>query len=224
MTPPRYPQIIMVGPAPYPDVPIATGVPPVLRDAANSSIGGEARLSGDGSDVTQLAATQWGIFTQGGVQIIRPDSVIGFGYAPEYRIADYPIEGGGFESYNKVAMPFQARVVMAKGGTLAERQSFHQAIEAIRGDRELYNVITPEAIYADVNVTRVELDRSQQRGAGMLVVELYLQEIRQQAVAAFSSSKAPSGASAINDGAVQARDSLYSGNNYGLSVPGLDIQ
>lgn len=215
----------MVGPAPFPDVPIAAGVPPVKRGPLNSLGNPEPRLTRDSDNVSQLAATQWGIFTDTGAQVIVPDSVVGFGYSAEYRIADYPLEQGGFESYDKVAMPFLARVVMAKGGTLAERQSFHQAIEAIRGDRELYDVITPEALYLNVNVTRVELDRSQQRGAGMLVVEIYLQEIRQKATAQFSNSKEAAGATPVSQGSVQAgKDPLNSGKDFGLSTAWLRIQ
>lgn len=203
----------MAGPAPFPDVPLAPGVPPVTRGPSGSVTGAEQRLTKDSDSVSQLAATQWGIFDQGGAQIVVPDSVVGFGYSAEYRVADYPIEQGGFESYDKVALPFLARVVMAKGGTLAERQSFHQAIEAIRGDRELYNVITPEALYVNCNITRVELDRSQQRGAGMLTVEIYLQEIRQKATAQFSNSRDAASASPANGGAVQAGTTDQSGTD-----------
>lgn len=216
----------MVGPAPFPDVPVAIGVPPVNRGPTNAGVSTETRLTKDSDSVSQLASTQWGIYTDGGVQIVRPDSVIGFGYSAEYRIADYPIEQGGFESYDKVALPFMARVIMAKGGTLAERQSFHQAIEAIRGDRELYTVVTPEALYLDVNITRVELDRSQQRGAGMLVVELYLQEIRQKATAKFSNTRDPASDDNADRGSVQpGQNSLYSiRGSMGLAIPGLDFQ
>jgi hypothetical protein len=190
--------------SPFPDVPITPGVPPVERGPLNSDSPTEPRLTRDSDNISQLASAQWGIFTAGGEQIVQPDNISGFGYSAEYRIADFPIEQGGFETYDKVALPFTTRVVMAKGGSLSERQSFHQAIEAIRGDRELYNVITPEAVYANVNVTRVELDRSQERGAGMLVVEVYLQEIRQNATAQFSKTKEAAGTTPTNSGSVQA--------------------
>ncbi len=195
-------------PAPtYPNVPVTQGVPPVPRDASNSASGDEPLLTRDADAIDRLAATQWGIFTQGGGNVLTPDNIAAVGYSAEYRHADYPLEGGGFESYNKVATPFSNRVMMTKGGRLSERQSFLATLESIRGDLNLYNVVTPERVYLNVNIERVTLDRNASNGATLLGVEVLMREIRQTATAAFSSSQSPSGADAVNNGSVQTKPS-----------------
>ncbi|WP_311271087.1 phage baseplate protein [Sphingobium sp. WCS2017Hpa-17] len=195
----------MAGPR-FPNVPIATGVPAVMRSAATQVIAGVGLLSTDSSDVSQLAASQWGVFKADGGRALWPDNVVALNYRAEHRIADYPIERGGFESYDKVALPFDATVRMTKGGTIAARVSFLRAIEAIRGDRKLYNVTTPEQTYRNVNVAEVQVDRSQESGAGLIIVDIHLREIRQNAKAEFSKSKDPAGVSPYNNGSAQPAD------------------
>lgn len=165
----------------------------------------ETKLTSDSQDVAALIANQWGVFSEGGALVVEPDNIAAVGYSAEYRTADYPIEKGGFESYDKVALPFEVRVVMSKGGKLAERQAFLAKLEAIRGDRKLYNVVTPEGSYRNVNIGRVQLDRNADRGATMLTVEVGLREIRQSAAIAFTDSRTPSGADARDDGSVQTQ-------------------
>ena len=45
-----------------PDVPIAPGVPSVLRDATNSAPGDTGRLTGDAISVTASKKDQWGLY------------------------------------------------------------------------------------------------------------------------------------------------------------------
>lgn len=148
-----------------------------------------------------------GIYDKSGVNVLQPDNIAAIGYSGEYRISDYPLEQGQFETYNKVALPFQSRVALTKGGTLSERQGFLSRIEEIRGNLTLYNVVTPERVYMDVNIERVTLDRTASNGAGLLNVELVLREIRQTTAVAFTSSQTPSGADVVNNGSVQTKPS-----------------
>lgn len=193
----------MAGPV-FPDVPKAPGVPAVARDAANSVATTEDQLSSDSITVTATAAGQWGIYTVAGALALDPDTIEAVGYDAESRLADYPIEEGGFETYDKVALPFQNRVVMTKGGTLNQRRAFVKAVEEMRGDLELYNVVTPEWTYLNVNVARVSLDRAREQGGGLVRVELQLQEIRQNATASFSQTRDPASADSVSNGSVQA--------------------
>jgi len=193
-------------PAPtFPNVPVTQGVPPVLRGPTNSRSQSERRLTKDSAGVEQLASRQWGVFSAEGALVLEPDNIAGVGYSAEYRLADYPIEKGAFETYDKVALPFETRVTMSKGGKLAERQAFLAKLESIRGDRKLYNVVTPEATYRNVNIARVQLDRNADRGATMLTVEVDLREIRQTAAIAFTKARTPSGADARDNGSVQTK-------------------
>jgi hypothetical protein len=190
--------------AEFPDVPKTAGVPPVNRDARNPGDATTQALSDDTINVASHGKDAWGIYDSNNAKALTPDTIIAVGYQAEHRIADFPIEEGGFESYNKVAMPFDTRVVMTKGGTYEERRTFAAAIEELRGDMKLYSVVTPERTYLSVNFSRVSIDRSREQGAGLITVELHLTEIRQNATATFSKAKEPASADTKSNGSVQA--------------------
>lgn len=194
----------MAGPL-FPDVPKVPGVPAVARGVLNPGTATEPKLTQDSITVTAAAKNQWGIYTKAGAIAVEPDSIAAIGYDAEYRVADYPIEEGGFETYDKVALPFQNRVVMTKGGTLEQRRAFLRSIDEIRSDLELYNVVTPEWTFLDVNVVRVGIDRSRENGAGLITVELQLQEIRQSVTASFSQTRDPASTDTVNVGSVQPK-------------------
>lgn len=187
----------------FPNVPIAPGVPAVLRSAATQVLAGVGLLTTDSAEVSQLSSSQWGLYKTGGGLALYPDNIAAVGFRGEHRIADYPIEQGGFETYDKVALPFEATIRMTKGGTLAERDEFIADVQRIRGDREIYHVSTPEASYLRVNVADVQFDRSQESGAGLIVVDMHLREIRQNAKAEFSKSKDPASVAPYNNGSAQ---------------------
>lgn len=193
----------MSGPI-FPDVPNVPGVPAVRR-LANSISPTEAPLSSDSITVTATARDQWGIFTVGGAKALEPDSIMSIGFDAESRIADFPVEEGGFESYDKVALPFQSRVVMTKGGSVSDRRDFLSALEDMRTDLELYNVVTPERTYLNANISRVSSERNREQGANLITVEIVLQEIRQNVTTTFTASQ-PSAASTTSNGIVQAKD------------------
>ncbi|MBN4669282.1 hypothetical protein HUS74_27300, partial [Pandoraea nosoerga] len=110
--------------------------------------------------VNRATSGEWGVYTSDGALALKPDNIVSVAWSAEYRTADYPLERGGFESYDKVALPFANRVVMSKGNSLSERREFLAAIEARRGTTDIFNVVTPEATYLDVTFERVNLERS----------------------------------------------------------------
>lgn len=187
-----------------PDVPIAPGVPSVLRDATNSAAGETGRLTNDSIVVAGVNKDQWGLYRASDNSLaLTADTVNSIGYDAEYRIADYPLQDGKFESYDKVALPFGVRVQLVKGGTVNERGAFMRDLESLRGNTELYSVITPEWSHLNVNIERVSIDRSREQGANLITAELILREIRIDATATTSNSKAPSAASPTSAGTVQ---------------------
>lgn len=197
----------MAGPE-YPDVPKADGVPAVKRSAENPGTGTQEQLTSDEITVAGYDDYEWGIYKVGSKQLaLEPDNVVSVGYDAEYRLADYPLEEGGFETYDKVALPFMNRIVLTKGGTREERSAFCAAIEAIRPDTELYSVVTPEQIFINVNIARVTIDRSLEAGAGMVRAEIVLQEIRQTASSSFSNTRDAASADAVNNGSNQPKAS-----------------
>lgn len=148
---------------------------------------------------------QWGIFLNGS-PVITPDTVVDFNYKRDSLLSDYPIEGGGFQTYDKVQIPRDLRVRMAVGADEPTRQNFLLTLESIAGDLNLYTIITPEMSYPSVNITHIDFRRSSGEGVGMIVADIWFLEIRVTASAQFSNTAQPSGADAENGGQVQPQN------------------
>lgn len=186
-----------------PIVPDAPGVPAVNR-VPGSTPDGAVLQSSDGIKVAASADMGWGIYlASDNTLALEPDSFISFDYDAEYRISDFPLQDGQFETYNKVAMPFETRVIVSKGGSKLDRRDFIAAVEALRGDTELYNVVTPERTYLNVNFSRVSMSRKRDQGGGLVTYELVLREIRNDVVEVLT--KEPSGAATKNNGTTRAQ-------------------
>jgi hypothetical protein len=187
----------------FPDVPIALGVPPVLRlvlDYSEPSL-----LSGDVPGVQNAASgdsSQWGIFDLSGNQVLTPDSFKSLGYRQGWRIANYPMEQGAFQNYNKVQTPFETSVVFTQGGKVSDRNNFLIDLDTIAQSFDLYDVVTPDRVYQNVSVEGYDYQRSATNGAGLLTVEVRLLEVRESPSATFLNTSAPH--DAVNDGTVQA--------------------
>ena len=123
------------------------------------------------------AAQQWGVFL-GGAPVIVFDTFVSIDYRQGWSTSDYPIEQGGFESYNKVQIPFDVRVKFAAGGSEENRAALLASVAAIAGDLKLYSVVTPEKVYTSVNVQHYDYHRTSTNGVGMITIEMWLLEIR----------------------------------------------
>ena len=200
----------------YPKVPDAPGVPPLARDASNtqtgvpspvgvigSESGGFDQLTQDGPGVSSATdAPKWGLFKDN-TPVISPDSFLGLEATKEYRVSDYPIEDGGFASYNKVEMPFVGKITYAKGGSEADRTQFLTEIQDAVRALDLYTLVTPEISYPQVNATHYDYRRISRNGVTMLTVEVWIEEIRNNVTASFSNTQQPEGADPKNNGGVQ---------------------
>jgi len=145
------------------------------------------------------------------VPVVVPDSFGEFATRNEYAVVDYPVQDGGFASFNKVASPLEISVRMVKGGTQDARKRFLESLDAIAGTTELYDIVTPEKTYLNVNVTRVENARRGARGAYfMSEVDVYFREIRSVTSVYTNTSSLtikaqdPDALPPINTGSVQA--------------------
>lgn len=135
---------------------------------------------------------QWGIFGQGGQPVLVSESVAAVEYARDYAISDYPQEQGAFESYNKVQNPFQAKVTLLSNQTRAQLLN---ALEAATYSLSLVSVVTPEVTYPSANITRYSLRRTSRSGVTLIAVDIWLEEVRQDAGTQLSSTN-PQAASA----------------------------
>jgi hypothetical protein len=144
--------------------------------------------------------------------VVKPDSFLEFGYRNEYSISDYPVQAGGFASYDKVNNPYEIVLRMSKGGSKQERKQFIDSLDNIVGTLELYDILTPEKVFIGVNVLRYEIARRGNRAAYFFTeVDLYFREIR-TVTATYSSTAVttedaqdPSAAPVSNIGTVQGQ-------------------
>lgn len=190
----------------YPLVPKAPGVPPLLRKNS-STVAAAVLLTKDAVGALLGAPAKWGVFKDG-VQVIMPDSFISLDDKAEWQVPQYPLEEGGFQSYNKVTLPFEDHVVMTKGGSEADRRTFLALIDQISASTDLYDIVTPEKTYSNVNITRRDMYRDAQRGVSLLTVTLFFQEIRSSASAQFTQTNiaaAPSGSPQNSIGVLQSQ-------------------
>jgi hypothetical protein len=188
----------------YPDVPQASGVPNVLRSPAQAPLFAAVLLIADAVQILNaFLGPQWGIFTEGGAPVAVPDSVVSVDFRHEARISNYPVEAGGFQSYDKVQQPYDARVRLSIGSSAIARAAFLDAIEGAYRSLDLFTVLTPEAIYPSANIIHYDYRREAKAGANLLMVDVWLEEVRVTATAAFSSTQQPQGMDAVNNGTVQ---------------------
>ena len=201
---------VLVGAAPY--------------QSLLTQLTGTPILDANGTAVAPAAsAPQWGIFDGNNTQVVIPDSVIQFEVTGESRIEKYPTEQGGFQSYNKVTVPYEIHLTMTKGGSIADRTAFIQALVAAKTSLNLYSVVTPEYTFLNANVVHNDIDRRADNGANLITATTWLEEVRITATATYTNTAQPSGANQANDGTVQAtapnaQQSTVSTDKFGAPV------
>lgn len=190
----------------YPDVPRAEGVPAVSRSPLEV-IFTELLLEADVlTAASMFEPPQWGIFFTSGQPLVIPDTVISVDFRREARISDYPVEEGGFQSYDKVRLPYDIRLRMSCSGANMNKVLFLENLDHAHQSLDLFQVVTPDAIYSNVNITHYDYRRERMRGATILHVEVWLQQVISTATTSFTSTKQSTGATDVNNGTVQPID------------------
>lgn len=159
------------------------GLPPVpnVESFIASQSVPDAPVDTVGLPISDIQAQgQWGIFdSDTGEVIIQADTVLSIDYKNTWLISDYPQENGAFQSYNKVKIPYDVRVKFAIGGTQSDRENFLTRAEAAAESINTYTVTTPEAHYDNANIQHIDYRRETKDGASMIIMEVWLSEIRQ---------------------------------------------
>jgi hypothetical protein len=181
------------------NVPDVAGVPPVAFAGVTIA---PVLLTQDGYNPS-LFAEQWGLFL-GGAVVVAADSVIDMTYRQDWSVCDFPVEKGAFASYNKVQIPYDVRLRFSAGGSLANREQFLASITAIVGDTNLYDAVTPEVVYHNLNIKHYDYRRTAVSGVGLLTVDVWAQEVRIAQQTNYPSVASASGAPQVNGGTVQA--------------------
>lgn len=184
------------------NVPRVPGVPSVLFAPGVAQV--LNFLTADAVDLFTGAPLQqpWGIYS-GGSPVILADNVVRFDYRQQWAISDFPVEKGAFQSYDKVQIPFDARFQFSAGGSEANKQAFIASIQAVAGDLNLYDVVTPDAIYPSVSITHWSYGQSANNGVGLIVVDIWTLEVRETVNDMQSATQSPTSASQVNGGTVQ---------------------
>lgn len=173
----------------------ALAIPSAVASVAFLALDAAALLFPSSVDV-------WGIFLNG-ASAVPLNSVVRFDYRQDATLSDYQVEQGGFQSYNKTQLPFDSRLRITSGGTIADRQEMIAAIEAVYASLELYDIVTPEKIYTSVNCNHIDYNRQAMTGLGMLIIDIWFEEIRQTGTTTFSNTQSPAAAGGSNTGTVQ---------------------
>ncbi len=138
-------------------------------------------------DFVNNFSSQWGIlnsegisFTGFGASLIGAvQSMYSLNYNKQMAVADFPVEQGGFASYNKVEMPANPIIVLNFMGNVSDREQFINAIDVATKSTDLYTIITPEITYVNYTIEKYNYSRSAARGKTLISIQLYLKEIRQ---------------------------------------------
>lgn len=179
------------------------GVPSSLQPLVGAGV---SLLEADAySLVSSIFGTpSWGIFFYG-IPVVVADSVVAFDLSKNWTISDFPVEDGSFASYNKVFQPFRGTFRFVAGGSEFNRQLLLASIEAISGDLNQYDIVTPEMVYPGVNVVGYDYRRTGQSGAGLVAVDVKVEQVKTILGAVYTSTAAPESAAQANVGPVQAQ-------------------
>lgn len=189
---------------PYPDVPQVPGVPAVLREVTitdTSEIVNEAL--GVLTDAL-FGATKWGLYDENSQPVIVFDTFLGLRFRNSARISTFPVEMGTFSSFNKVDSPYDCIIRVAHSGDMTTRNAMLAKLESIKSSVDLYSVVTPEIVYPEANVVAYQYERNGQTGSSQLIVDIYVEQVRQNATAEFSETAEPDGAQPESNGQVQS--------------------
>lgn len=182
-----------------PNVPKLPGVPALSSYVPNAV----TLLTNDlVSELLSLGRPQWGLYKDG-LPVVIADNVVSVDFRQDWSLLDYPIEQGSFETYDKVNTPFNVRLRFSAGGSESNRQVLLDSVEGVSNSLEIFDAVTPERVYSNVNVQHYDYRRTATQGAGLLAIDVWCLEIRNNATSTFSNTKTPSGASPQSGGTVQ---------------------
>lgn len=181
-------------------IPNVPGVPPLASYAVDTV---ELLFADVLSALFGFAAPIWGVYMNG-EPVIAADNQVDFEFKQDSPISTYPVEQGQFQTYDKVQMPAEVRCRFSAGGTEANRQEFLQSIEQVFNTIDLFDVVTPEQVFSNYNFTHRDFARSADKGAGLIVVDLWMTEVRQTATAQYQNTQQPGSAGVQGQGSVAA--------------------
>lgn len=150
---------------------------------------------------------EWTLLDEGGMTAVSFTSFLDIDYTNEGKALSYPVEQGGFANYNKVESPLGISVTLATQGLDSDFEYILERLDEYKGKAVKLSVVTPSALYESMTLETYSYRRTQDAGAGMLVVELSLVEVRevetQVTTTVITKPKNPTSSSTVNTGKTQ---------------------
>lgn len=167
--------------------------------------------SADTLTPAEKQSTSWGIYSQGQPVIVaEPGTTVStISFKQDYMVSDYPIEGGSFNSYDKVYVPFDARLRFVVAGDIGTLNDFLSLLASISDPASsgltLYDVVMPEFTFTSCSVNHYDFSRTVQDGLGILICDVWLIQVKVASAATSGQvdTQQPSGSDAINGGTAQ---------------------
>jgi hypothetical protein len=187
---------------------MASGIPNLLNNVTNA-VNQVSLLISDAALIYQkFQVSGWGIYNKDGSVAIVPDSIVALDYHNEWPTSTYPMELGAFQSYNKVQTPFESRITMTKGGSIDDKSRFLAQVDRIGDSLTMFDIITPEQIYADMTIESVDYSRSSSNGASMITLDIGFKEVRFAANAKNSNPKNANDGSVVKTSPIQPQSPM----------------
>lgn len=185
------------------DIPNVPGVPSLSSYAPNNVVLLVADLV---AAIFGIGGPQWGIFDQNGFPAFDYESVLDFSYKKDAPTSDYQLEDGAFQSYDKVQLAFDVRVRVMSGADEQAREALISSVLAAADTLDLYEVITPEQTFPSCNIGHVDFSRRADNGVGLVVIDVWFQQIRVTSTSTFTNTQSPTTAGQQNSGNVAPQE------------------
>ena len=190
----------------FPNVPIAEGVPNLARSAYSLAqktgttgrvMGLTGGLAGTflGHYLNAMLAPTYALLNQKEEKVITPDGPAEFEMKGDASVSTYPVELGGFQSYNKVINPEDLSLsLLCNGQGPMSHKDFLKACHELKNGIDVIKLVTPKYVYPYVICTGMSHQTTARNGVTLLKVNLTFKEIRVTGTTSFPNAKTDSGA------------------------------
>jgi hypothetical protein len=159
------------------------------------------------------ANIDWTLLDEDGGTAVTFTSFSDIDLRAEGKALSYPIEEGSFANYNKIESPLDIRVTLATQGTDSDFEYILTKLDEYKRGAIKLSVSTPSKFYESMTLETYSYKRTREAGAGLLVVELSLIEVRevetQVSTTVITKPKNPTSAGKVDTGKTQSSSVLY---------------
>jgi hypothetical protein len=153
---------------------------------------------------------EWTLINEKAEKVVRFTSFFEIEYRNEGKALSYPVEEGAFANYNKVQKPGGIKVTLGIEGAEADFDEALRSLDFYQKEAERLFVSTPATYYDGYTLESYSYRRTIQSGAGMLIVELTLVEVKEvetrTTTTVISKPKNPTSSGKVNTGRVQTKE------------------